>query len=78
MKWLAVQATIMTDPGTADRTYVGPMTPEMVEEIIQLVHFLVSEHGWFLLVSRISCVPVSRFLARPAPVACMHSLFTGH
>lgn len=28
-------ATIMTDPGTADRTYVGPMTPEMVEQIIQ-------------------------------------------
>jgi carbamoyl-phosphate synthase large subunit len=27
-------ATIMTDPGTADRTYVGPMTPESVEEII--------------------------------------------
>ncbi|KAK9826032.1 hypothetical protein WJX74_006982 [Apatococcus lobatus] len=29
-------ATIMTDPGTADRTYVGPMTPDMVEEIIKL------------------------------------------
>ena len=29
-----VQATIMTDPGTADRTYIGPMTPELVEEII--------------------------------------------
>ena len=28
------QATIMTDPGTADRTYIGPMTPELVEEII--------------------------------------------
>ncbi|KAJ3701932.1 hypothetical protein LUZ61_005637 [Rhynchospora tenuis] len=27
-------ATIMTDPGTADRTYVGPMTPESVEQII--------------------------------------------
>ncbi|KAK9816811.1 hypothetical protein WJX72_005323 [[Myrmecia] bisecta] len=27
-------ATIMTDPGTADRTYIGPMTPELVEEII--------------------------------------------
>ena len=24
----------MTDPGTANRTYVGPMTPETVEEII--------------------------------------------
>lgn len=32
-----LQATIMTDPGTADRTYVGPMTPDMVEEIIKLV-----------------------------------------
>ena len=27
-------ATIMTDPETANRTYVGPMTPETVEEII--------------------------------------------
>ena len=24
----------MTDPDTADRTYVGPMTPELVESII--------------------------------------------
>lgn len=24
----------MTDPGTADRTYIGPMAPELVEEII--------------------------------------------
>jgi carbamoylphosphate synthase large subunit len=27
-------ATIMTDPGFADRTYVGPMTPELVEQIL--------------------------------------------
>ncbi|CAI5479203.1 unnamed protein product, partial [Closterium sp. Yama58-4] len=27
-------ATIMTDPGTADRTYVAPMTPELVEQVI--------------------------------------------
>ena len=27
-------ATIMTDPETANRTYVGPMTPELVEEIL--------------------------------------------
>ena len=27
-------ATIMTDPETASRTFVGPMTPETVEEII--------------------------------------------
>ena len=27
-------ATIMTDPETADRTYIGPMTPELVEQII--------------------------------------------
>ena len=26
-------ATIMTDPGTADRTYIGPMTPELVEQV---------------------------------------------
>ena len=28
-------ATIMTDPGTADRTYVGPMTPDSVREILE-------------------------------------------
>ena len=28
-------ATIMTDPETASRTYVGPMTPELVEEILK-------------------------------------------
>jgi carbamoyl-phosphate synthase large subunit len=27
-------ATIMTDPGTADRTYVGPMTPASVKDIL--------------------------------------------
>ena len=25
----------MTDPGTADRTYVAPMTPELVEQVIE-------------------------------------------
>ena len=28
-------ATIMTDPGTADRTYVEPITPEFVAEVIR-------------------------------------------
>ncbi|QJT10409.1 carbamoyl-phosphate synthase large subunit [Oceanidesulfovibrio marinus] len=28
-------ATIMTDPGTADRTYVEPITPEVVAQIIE-------------------------------------------
>lgn len=32
-----LQATIMTDPETADRTYIGPMTLEAVEEIIAKV-----------------------------------------
>src|SRR4028119_21795 len=27
-------ATIMTDPETADRTYIEPITPEMVEKVI--------------------------------------------
>ncbi|XP_008775915.2 carbamoyl-phosphate synthase large chain, chloroplastic-like [Phoenix dactylifera] len=27
-------ATIMTDPGLAHRTYVGPMTPELVEQVL--------------------------------------------
>lgn len=30
-------ATIMTDPDTADRTYIGPMTPELVEQILAKV-----------------------------------------
>jgi len=29
-------ATIMTDPDFADRTYIEPITPEIVEKIIQL------------------------------------------
>ncbi len=29
-------ATIMTDPDTADRTYIEPLTPEVLEKIIQL------------------------------------------
>jgi hypothetical protein len=32
-----LQATIMTDPGMADATYVGPMTPELVEQILDKV-----------------------------------------
>jgi len=28
-------ATIMTDPGTSDRTYIEPITPECIEKIIQ-------------------------------------------
>ncbi len=32
-----MQATIMTDPGMADRTYIGPMTPELVEQILAKV-----------------------------------------
>src|SRR5437867_10939312 len=28
-------ATIMTDPETADRTYVEPLTPDVVEKIIE-------------------------------------------
>jgi carbamoyl-phosphate synthase large subunit len=27
-------ATIMTDPETADRTYIEPLTPELVERVI--------------------------------------------
>lgn len=34
-----MQATIMTDPGTADRTYIGPMTPELVEQILDKVSY---------------------------------------
>ena len=29
-------ATIMTDPGLSDRTYIDPLTPEMVEQIIEI------------------------------------------
>lgn len=40
------QATIMTDPGMADRTYVGPMTPELVEQILAKVGTGVEMLGW--------------------------------
>ena len=42
---LSLQATIMTDPGTADRTYIGPMTPELVEEIIKKVRPILCRSG---------------------------------
>lgn len=32
-----LQATIMTDPGMADRTYIGPMTPDYAEQILAKV-----------------------------------------
>ena len=39
----------MTDPGTADRTYIGPMAPELVEEIIakvnQFLYVCITEHS---------------------------------
>ena len=35
----------MTDPGTADRTYIGPMTPELVEEIIAKARTLSPIHS---------------------------------
>lgn len=31
-------ATIMTDPGLADRTYVEPITPEFIERVIEREH----------------------------------------
>ena len=31
-------ATIMTDPGLADRTYVEPVTPEFIEKVIKREH----------------------------------------
>ncbi len=31
-------ATIMTDPGLADRTYVEPVTPEFIEKVIEREH----------------------------------------
>lgn len=36
-------ATIMTDPETADATYVGPMTPELVEPILAKVRAAEAE-----------------------------------
>jgi carbamoyl-phosphate synthase large subunit len=29
-------ATIMTDPETANRTYIEPLTPEMLEKVIEV------------------------------------------
>lgn len=47
----------MTDPGTADRTYIGPMTPELVEQILDKVGFTLlstNEHE-FRSISDQSC-----------------------
>ncbi len=38
----------MTDPGTADRTYIGPMTPDLVEEIIAKVNWKVQWNLYLL------------------------------
>ena len=34
-------ATIMTDPDTADRTYIGPMTPDLVVQACSCRHSLI-------------------------------------
>ena len=34
----------MTDPGMADATYVGPMTPELVEQILDKVGEIQQQH----------------------------------
>ena len=39
-------ATIMTDPEFADRTYIEPITPEFVEEIIKKER---SQNVWLVL-----------------------------
>ena len=41
-------ATIMTDPETADRTYIEPLTPEIVEKIIEKERpdALLAHNGW--------------------------------
>ena len=44
-------ATIMTDPDTADRTYVEPITPESVERVIakepvSYTHLTLPTSGW--------------------------------
>jgi carbamoyl-phosphate synthase large subunit len=43
-------ASIMTDPEVADRTYIEPLTPAYVEEIIRVeAEMMGSEHGLFAL-----------------------------
>ena len=36
----------MTDPETANRTYIGPMTPELVESIIAKARARVLPPDW--------------------------------
>ena len=38
-------ATIMTDPGFADRTYIEPITPDIVEKIIARVVEVMERSG---------------------------------
>src|SRR5712691_7921211 len=42
-------ATIMTDPETADRTYIEPLTKEYVEEIIRVERELSPGAGFAIL-----------------------------
>ena len=64
---LPMQATIMTDPGTADRTYIGPMTPELVEEIIKKVRPTVWPMLWRLRAD--STLPTHSSVAMQAQLA---------
>ena len=47
-------ATIMTDPNTADRTYIEPLTPEILEPVYGLrLERLMSSSGQVVLVPRV-------------------------
>lgn len=47
----------MTDPGTADRTYIGPMTPELVEQILDKVSVPSVLISCYLPVDSARCLP---------------------
>lgn len=76
-----VQATIMTDPGMADRTYIGPMTPELVEQILAKVRSNRSGGGaWYDTIKLSAISPVLPLLVgfaqahKPSHYHCRNAL----
>ena len=71
----------MTDPGMADRTYIGPMTPELVEQILAKVRSNRSGGGaWYDTIKLSAISPVLPLLVgfaqahKPSHYHCRNAL----
>ncbi len=67
---LELQATIMTDPGMADRTYITPMTPELVEQILAKVRCCATCKEWMHACRIVSTLQQSRVSCRKHTACC--------